>query len=47
MVVEFSKSEASRRSSTLNAETDDAGGPTPFTPYSSLILLLLVGFQCL
>ena len=47
-VVEFSKSEASGRSSDLDAETDDAGGPTAFTPHSSPILLFsLVSFQCL
>ena len=45
-VVKFSKSEASGRSSDLDAETDDAGGPAPFTPHSSVILLFfLVSFQ--
>ena len=44
-VVEFSESEASGRSSALEAETDDAGGPTPCTPHFFVILLFfLVSF---
>ena len=46
-VVKFSKSEASGKSSDLDDEADDAGGPTPFTSHFFLSLLFfLVSFQC-